>query len=268
MAEATTIAPSDSPVLVTTENRIRTITINRPEKKNAMSGETQNLIGKHIIEAAGDPDVRVVVITGAGGDFSAGADLSTPRDPKAYDVTKHLRDDVNPFILAMRNSDKPFISKVRGACVGLGCNIALACDMIFASEDARFSEIFVRIGLSTDGGGAYFVPRAIGYPKAFELIATGAMIPAPDAERMGLINRACKSEELDKIVQDFAEKLANGPYVAIQRCKANLREGMQGTLESTLEQEAVSQGMCFKSADFMEGVMAFLQKRKPAYKGE
>src|SRR5207248_2176752 len=110
-------------------------------------------------------------------------------------------------------------AKVRGSCVGVGCNFALCCDMIFASENAKFSQIFVKVGLATDGGGAYHMARAMGYPKAYELITTGAMVSAIDAEKLGLINRVCGDEELDGVVDQIANQLANGPFVSIQRCK-------------------------------------------------
>lgn len=268
MSDTSTAVATESPVLVSVENHIKTITINRPERKNALSGEVQDLIREAILESCANDDIRVTILTGAGGDFSSGADLSKPRDGKTYDVTAHLRDDVNPMILAMRGSNKPFIAKVRGNCVGLGCNIALACDVILASEDAKFSQIFVRIGLATDGGGSYFMPRAMGWPKAYERIVTGAMIPAAEADALGLISRVCKSEDLDAETQKLAERLATGPFVAIQRCKANMREGASTSLEAALEMEAVSQGICFKSSDFTEGVVAFMQKRKANFSGK
>lgn len=264
MADAAT---QTSPLLIEVSDTIKTITINRPHRKNALDHETQALIREAVEDSVANPDVRVTIITGAGGDFSAGADLNPQMGAGAYDVTKHLKEDLNPIILAMRNSNKPFIAKVRGNCVGFGCNVALACDLIYAAEDARFCQIFTRIALSSDGGGAYFMPQAMGYVKAFEKMALNEMIPAPEAERLNLINRAVADGELDGLVEDAARRLATGPFVAIQNTKSNLRAGVNGTLEEALEAEAENQGINFRSEDFKEGVMAFLQKRKAQYKG-
>jgi len=261
-----TAVATEPQVLVTVKDRIKTITINRPAKKNALDHHTEDMI-RAAVEASLTDDTRVTILTGAGGDFSAGADLSSPGG-KTYDVTRHLKEDVHPVVTAIRNSNKPFIAKVRGACVGVGGNYALACDMIFASETAKFSQIFARIGLATDGGGAYHMVRTLGWPKAYELITGGAMIPGPEAEKLGLITRVCKDDELDQAVEDAATRLANGPFISIQMCKSNLRAAMDKSLQETLDTEADNQANCFKSKDFMEGVMAFLQKRKPNYKGE
>jgi 2-(1,2-epoxy-1,2-dihydrophenyl)acetyl-CoA isomerase len=140
--------------------------------------------------------------------------------------------------------------------------------MVFASDNAMFSQIFTNIALSSDAGGAYFMAHALGYKKAYELMVTAAKVPATEAHALGLINRALPDAELDAFVADLATHLATGPLVALKHTKANLREAVTGTLVSTLELEAVHQGKNAKTQDFMEGLMAFMQKRKPNYKGK
>jgi 2-(1,2-epoxy-1,2-dihydrophenyl)acetyl-CoA isomerase len=254
-------------IQVRLENRIKTITFNQPRKKNAISAD----MSRHFLDAilsSRDDESRVVILTGAEADFCAGADLDPSLMQGGFDVTEFLRTTYNPAVTAMRDMNKPFIAKVRGSCVGVGFNFALACDIVYASETASFSQIFTRIGLSSDGGGAYFMPERIGYHRAFELMATAAMIPAAEAAQLGIINRILPDAELDAAVDALAERLANGPFLAIQHTKANLRTGAAGTLAEALEAEAVHQGVNFRSRDFFEGVAAFLQKRKPQYKGE
>jgi 2-(1,2-epoxy-1,2-dihydrophenyl)acetyl-CoA isomerase len=259
---------SDSKILVSVENRIKTITINHPKAKNAVSPDTSAMLGKAIAECFTD-DTRVVILTGAGGNFCSGAELGGQgAGSQAFDGAKYLREVVNPIILNIRNLNIPVIAKVRGVAAGLGVNFALACDMIYATPTAMFSQIFTNIALSSDGGGAFFMHRAVGYKKAFELMATAAKISAEEALRLNLINHIIADAELDATVQAMAELLANGPFVAIQSTKANLREASLGTLESTLEMEVSNQAINFKTADFMEGVLAFIQKRKPNYKGK
>jgi 2-(1,2-epoxy-1,2-dihydrophenyl)acetyl-CoA isomerase len=255
-------------LLVTQEGAVKTLTFNLPEKKNPVTPEILQGM-KQALQAAETDGTRVIILTGAGEDFSAGADLSEgAEDPRNENVTEYLRTAVNPIILMMRQTNIPIIAKVRGVCVGVGFNFALACDLIFAEDKATFSQIFTRIGLASDGGGAFFLPRLIGYYKAFELMVTGAMIKAEDALRMGIINQIFTGDLLDNAVQKMANQLANGPYVAIQQMKANLRVGMEGSLAETLDAEAVNQYKCFQTHDFKEGVTAFLEKRRANFKGE
>ncbi len=258
----------EGPILVSMEGRIKTITFNQPKKKNAISAEMATTFRDIILETRED-ESRVIVLCGQGADFCAGADLD-PRlmNGEPFDVTSFLQETYNPLVLAMREMNKPFIAKVKGACVGVGFNFALACDMIYAAESARFSQIFTRIGLSSDGGGAFFMPEKLGYHKAFELMATHAILNGAEAKSLGLINHLVAETEIDQTVREMAERLAKGPYLAIQHTKSNLRAGLTEGLAAALEQEALNQGKNFQSKDFFEGVMAFLQKRKAQFKGE
>ncbi len=257
-------------VLVSLENNIKTITINNPKAKNAVSSETTRTILEHLGKSRYD-GTKAIILTGAEGNFCSGADLATEggiQNPKEYDVATYLRTGINAVVLTIQKLDIPVIAKVRGVAAGVGANFALGCDLIYAHETAMFSQIFTNIGLSSDGGGAFFMTKAMGSKKAFEQMVTAAKMTAQEAEKLNLINHVLPDGELDAKVQEMAEKLANGPTIAIRATKSNIREATRGTLESTLEMEAANQAVNFLTEDFMEGVMAFLQKRKPNFKGK
>ncbi|MEM7656380.1 MAG: enoyl-CoA hydratase-related protein [Bacteroidota bacterium] len=259
---------ADGKILVSQTGHIKTITFNQPYKKNALSGDMAQALTQVIAETAED-DSRVVILTGAEKDFCSGADL----DPRLvgqgeFNVTDFLRQTYNPSILAMREMNKIFVAKVRGACVGVGFNFALGCDLIYASQNTKFNQIFTRIGFSSDGGGGYFMPAKLGYHKAFELMAFNKSITGEEAGELGLVNQVFADAELDQAVQDISVALAEGPFLAIQHTKANIRTGMNEGLAAALEVEAVNQGKNIVSHDFMEGISAFLQKRKPKFKGK
>jgi 2-(1,2-epoxy-1,2-dihydrophenyl)acetyl-CoA isomerase len=263
-----TMAASDK-LLVTLEDGIKRITINRPERRNSVDTETIELLHEEIQRSAED-ESRVLILTGAGNSFCAGADLqaNSESDIRNIDVTASLREHTNPTVLAMRRLAKPIIARVHGHAVGVGCNYALACDILIASEQAKFGQVFVRIGLMPDGGSTYFLPRIVGYAKAFELMATGEIISAQDALALGMVNRVVPVEELDRAVDQMAARLAASPAVALARIKEGLNQGQQSDLAGALEFEAVNQAACFNSEDFMEGVSAFREKRKPDFKGK
>ena len=256
-------------LLVQHDGLVKTIIFNQPKKKNAVSVEmSQALLAE--IERTAEDDSKVIILTGAGDDFCAGADL----DPSliagggGFNVTEFLRSTYNTLVLKMRSIDKPFIARVKGNAVGVGFNFALACDLVIAGENAKFSQIFTRIGLSSDGGGSYFLWEKLGHHRAFELLALGDMVPAEEAHRLGLINRVVPEAELDATVADYARRLSEGPGLAIAHTKANLRAAANEGLAAALEAEAVHQGKNFVSKDFFEGISAFLQKRKANFQGK
>jgi 2-(1,2-epoxy-1,2-dihydrophenyl)acetyl-CoA isomerase len=257
---------SGEKVLVTLDQGIKRITFNRPEVRNAVDTQTVQLLRSAIQECASDGS-RVVVLTGAGESFCAGAELGalSGKEFAEYNITRFLREDVNQVIMAMRSLPAPIIARVHGPAVGVGCNYALASDLIIASDQASFGQVFVRIGLMPDGGGTYFLPRLVGYHKAFELMATGNIIDAAEAFKLGMINQVVPFAELDAAVAAAADRLAQAPRVAIEKIKTGLNHAMAFDLPAALEFEAVNQDACFHSPDFVEGVSAFLQKRKPAF---
>lgn len=252
------------------QNGIATITLNRPDVYNAfndpLSYELQDALKKVEKETA----VRAVVLTGAGKAFSSGQDLKAAMDesgaPRNLGDSLHKR--YNPIIRAIRNMPKPVICKLNGVAAGAGCSLALACDVIIASENASMIEIFINIALVLDSGSSYFLPRTVGYHRAFELATKATKLSATEALQMGLINKVVKPEELDATVQAEAEFYANAPTKAIGLMKKMLTKGMTDDLDTVLDYEAYCQEIAGKTADNKEGVLAFLEKRKPAFKGE
>ncbi|MCG3163993.1 MAG: Crotonyl-CoA hydratase [Acidobacteria bacterium] len=168
----------------------------------------------------------------------------------------------------MRALPKPIIARVHGHAAGVGCNYALASDIIIASDQAFFGQVFVKIGLMPDGGGTYFLPRLVGYNRAFELMALGDPISSQQAFEIGMINRVVPADDLDTVVNTLAGRLAGAPAIALAKIKKGLINGMQSDIAAALEFEAVNQGDCFRSNDFKEGVAAFLQKRKAVFTGK
>jgi enoyl-CoA hydratase/carnithine racemase len=252
-------------LLVTREGSVTTITFNQPARKNAVDLEMTMALKAAVLEAASD-DSKVLVLTGAGADFCAGADLKSGIDP-GNDVTEYLRAYTNPTIVALREMPKPVIAKVRGVAVGIGCNYALAADIRIASPSAKFGQIFTRIGLMPDGGSTYFLPRMIGYARAYEWMVTADIVDAARAVELGIVNRVVDDEALDGAVAEFAARLAAGPSLAYAGIKSALNIGERGTLADALDAEAVNQKRCIASEDFREGVSAFVEKRKASFKG-
>jgi 2-(1,2-epoxy-1,2-dihydrophenyl)acetyl-CoA isomerase len=262
------MTPSDK-LLVTLEGGIKRITFNRPERRNSVDHETGRLLYEAIQRSAED-ESKVVILSGAGEAFCAGADLqsTSESDIRGFDVTASLRSHTNPTILAMRALPKPIIARVDGPAVGVGCNYALASDIIIASDRAKFGQVFVKIGLMPDGGSTFFLPRLVGYARAFELMATGEIISARDALSLGMINQVVPVEELDATVDQMSERLAAAAPIALAKIKEGLNHGQRADLASSLDFEAVNQDACFHSDDFVEGVKAFLAKRNPAFTGK
>ena len=256
-------------LLVTLDNGIKRITFNRPERRNSVDTETVALL-REAIERSAEDETKVIILSGAGDAFCAGADLQATgeHDIKRIDVTAALRSHTNPTILAMRRLPKPIIARVHGPAVGVGCNYALASDILIASEQAKFGQVFIKIGLMPDGGSTYTLPRIVGYAKAFELMATGDIVSAGEALAIGLVNRVVPVAELDNTVNQMAARLAAAPSIALAKIKQGLVHAENSDLASALEFEAVNQAACFQSEDFLEGVNAFLERRKPAFQGK
>jgi 2-(1,2-epoxy-1,2-dihydrophenyl)acetyl-CoA isomerase len=253
-------------VLSERQARVRWITINRPERHNALNPETIFALRDAVTACVGDDESRVIVLTGAGGAFSSGADLRAGGEPRPAAEEDVLVDGFNAAIRAVWNLPKPVIAAVGGAAAGFGCSLALAADIRLASSVARFSLIFVKRGLTLDGGASYFLPRLAGL-RGIELALTGELLNADEALRLGLVNRVIPQEEFRSQVADYAERLAKNAPLALAAIKASLHRALGSSLDEVLTYEMDEQRRMSRTEDFREGVAAFLEKREPVYKG-
>lgn len=246
---------------------IVTITLNRPAKKNAANSQMWAELLETFRDIASSGQDRVAVLTGAGGDFCAGADLTGggAGGPGRHQLAQMRH--VGDVALTLHRLPIPTIAKVRGVAVGAGCNMALGCDLVVASDNARFSEIFARRGLSIDFGGSWLLPRIVGMHRAKELALFADIISAAEAERIGLVNRVVPDAEIDEFVAGWAARLAAGPPIALAMTKRMLDNSLQVTMEQALDDEGVAQTVNFGTADTSEAMRAFVEKREPTFEG-
>jgi enoyl-CoA hydratase/carnithine racemase len=252
-------------------DRVATLTLNRPERLNALGDTLREDLYDAVMMSAADPDVGVLVITGAGRGFCSGGDVKAMSErekaaaaPPTSERWAPIRDRV---ILAMRDCPKPVIAAINGAAAGAGMNLALACDMRIASTAAKFSQAFVRRGLAPDWGGTWFLPRIVGTAKACELIFTGDTLDAAEAHRLGIVNALVAPEELMTMTLQLARRIAAGPAVAVQLAKRAIYHGQDADLRAGLEFETFAQSICRDTQDAKEGVKAFVEKRAPVFRG-
>jgi 2-(1,2-epoxy-1,2-dihydrophenyl)acetyl-CoA isomerase len=247
------------------EGAVLTITLNRPDVLNAFNTEMHRVLAAALREAR-EADVRAVVLTGAGRGFCVGQDLTEFREAPG-DIGARLRDNYHPNIRAIRALEKPVIAAVNGVAAGAGVSIACACDIRVASDSASFIPAFINIGLIPDSGGSYFVTRLLGPARAFEWLASGRKLTAAEAHAWGLVSEVVESEALTGRAAGLGAELASLPTRGIAMTKRLLDHAVGATLEEQLEREAQLQTAATQTADFREGVAAFLEKRPPNFKG-
>jgi len=244
---------------------IVTLTLNRPRVKNAIDGPMWEEMLETFREVSERDDDRVLVLTGAGNEFCSGADLA-----EEDGVVRHQLNRMHAFNrvgLALHHVPKPTVARIDGIAAGAGLNLALGCDLVAASDRSRFSEIFVRRGLSLDLGGSWLLPRLVGLQKAKELALLGDIIPASEALAIGLVNRVVPADQLDAVVADWAKRLAAGPPLALDMTKRMLNQALGSSLEEALAVEAMAQSVNVASKDTMEAIRAFMEKRPPVFRG-
>jgi 2-(1,2-epoxy-1,2-dihydrophenyl)acetyl-CoA isomerase len=256
------------PVLVSLDAAVLRVTLNRPEKLNAFNPALHQGLAAAMTRAESESAVRCVLITGAGRGFCAGADL-TQRDMKSgapIDLGAGLEAWYNPLVKRMRALPKPIVCAVNGVAAGAGANFALACDIVFAARSASFIQAFIKIGLVPDCGGTYFLPRLAGMQRAMALAMTGDRLSAEDAERFGVIWKCVDDAQLGPETERFTQALANGPTRSLGLVKKALYDSENNSLAVQLDLERDLQREVGKGSDYREGVSAFLEKRKPAFK--
>lgn len=255
-------------ILTEHRNGVMQITLNRPEVYNSFNRTMALQMQASLNEAAANESVRAVVITGSGKAFCAGQDLAEAIDPEGPGLERILAEHYNPIIQQIVGLPKPVVALVNGVAAGAGANIALACDVVIAHEQASFIQAFSKIGLIPDSGGTYFLPRLIGAQKALALMMTGDKVSAKEAEALNMIYKAVEAETYETFTADFVSKLALMPTRAMALTKKAVQESWNNTLSEQLNLELALQVEAGNTEDFKEGVQAFLDKRKPNFTGK
>jgi 2-(1,2-epoxy-1,2-dihydrophenyl)acetyl-CoA isomerase len=247
---------------------LATITLNRPESRNALDLAMRRDLVSALDEIEAAAEVRVVILTGAGGHFCAGGDVKLMREHRHTAAEGRQRvEALNRMVVRLVEFPRPTIAMVDGFAVGAGCNLALCCDLLIASDRARFGEVFGKIGLVPDGGGSWLLPRLVGLPRAKELVFTADVIDAAEALRLGLVNRVVPVAELAAATRALAERIAAGPPAVLRMAKHMLNRAAAGDLRAALDLEAYSQALAITGEDHQEGLQAFFEKRAPRFTG-
>jgi 2-(1,2-epoxy-1,2-dihydrophenyl)acetyl-CoA isomerase len=257
---------SYSCIIVEKKDGVAKVTMNRPDKLNAFIAEMSDEIITALRDLDLDESVRIVILTGAGRAFSAGGDISQMQRMyhklDGLELRRRLQQGVKTVVSTIWNMEKPIIAAVNGPATGAACNIAFACDIVIASENARFGEVFIRVGLGPDGGGSYLLPRLVGIHKAKELFFTGRIFDAKEAEQLGLVNSVVPPEELESTVMNFALELAQKPARALGVAKKAVNESLNLSMEQALDYEMTLQSLCLQTEENKRLVKEFLEKKK------
>ena len=255
-------------LIVERTGALATITMNRPEARNAIDLTMRHELLAALDEVEADAAARVLILTGSGGHFCAGGDVKTMRQRRQTAAEGRARVQMlNTMVLRLVDFPRPTIAMVDGYAVGAGTNLALCCDLVVASDRAKFVELFNKIGLVPDGGGTWLLSRLVGLARAKELIFTGDVFDAGEAARIGLVNRVVPVGELEKVTRALAEKIASGPPAVLRLAKHMVNRAATSDLAAALDLEAYSQGLAIASDDHQEGLAAFFDKRPPKFIG-
>lgn len=249
-------------------NGVCELKMNRPAVFNSFNRKMALDLQAALDQCEKDDSVRAIVLTGEGKAFCAGQDLAEATDPDGPELQSIVKEHYNPIILRLRAIEKPIIAAVNGVAAGAGANIALACDIVIAKKSASFIQAFSKIGLIPDSGGTYFLPRLIGVQKALALMMTGDKVMADEAEAMNMIYKAVEDDDFTEFVNGFAGKIAQMPTRGLGLTKKAVNAGLSNDLKAQLDVEEELQTEAGATYDFREGVNAFLEKRKPEFKGE
>lgn len=258
-----TTAPNEPSLLVADREGVRTLTLNRPHRRNAIDGELWIALAEALRSAATDRSVRALVLTGAGGAFCSGADISVPDNSHPIHRMRPLTD----VALLLHELPLPTVAKVTGPAFGAGWNLALGCDLVVATPESTFSQVFTKRGLTMDLGGSWLLPRLVGMQQAKRLTLLAETIDAAQAHDLGLVTWVIPADEIDGFTDDLATRLADGPPVALAQTKALLHEGADSTMHEALAAEARAQGLNLATADAPEAYAAFAERREPRFTG-
>ena len=256
--------------LYSVRDYVATITLNRPEARNAFSPEMIALWRESLVKAKEDPEVRVIIVTGNGDTFCSGGDIRDMAEGhlQSWDMKNFLWEGVHRIVLTLEDLDKPVVAAINGAAMGAGLDMALMCDLRVCSDRAKLAESYILMGLVPGDGGAYFLPRVVGLAKAFELLLTGDAIGPEEALDMGLVNKVVPHDQLLRETGILANKIANKPPLAVRMMKRAVYQGLTSSLRAHLDYISSQLSLLSVTRDHREAARAFLEKRKPEFKGE